>query len=265
MFNLLHLYEPNSIAFKIGFLSIYWYGIILVCAILSGYWIINKLSLKSGLSSEIISSIYVNALIFGFIGARAWHVASFWQSYIHNPIQIFAVWNGGLAIHGAIIGAVLSVIYFSGKNKINFWKIADLFALAAVLGQAIGRWGNYFNQELFGSPTGLWWGIPIDLARRPAGYARYEYFHPAFLYESALCVLIFVMLIFVFKKQKRPHGLVFWLYLALYSSARIIVESIRINDAAMIFSIRLPILTSAIFAAISIIAIARLLVIRRAP
>ncbi|PIZ81560.1 MAG: prolipoprotein diacylglyceryl transferase, partial [Parcubacteria group bacterium CG_4_10_14_0_2_um_filter_41_6] len=201
MINFFHTYIPEPIAFQIGSLSIHWYGVILVVAILAGYWIVNRLSRSSGLNQEAISSIYVNTLIIGFIGARLYHVISDWGFYGSNMSQILAVWNGGLAIHGAIIGAVLSVLYFSRKYKINFWKILDIFAIAGILGQAIGRWGNYFNQELFGAPTDSWIGIPIDVAHRAEGFVQYTHFHPAFLYESLLCLAVFIILCVVFKKQ----------------------------------------------------------------
>lgn len=261
MINFFHTYIPEPIAFQIGPLSIHWYGVILVVAILAGYWIVNRLSRSSGLNQEAISSIYVNTLIIGFIGARLYHVISDWGFYGKHLNQIFAVWNGGLAIHGAIIGAVLSVLYFSRKYKINFWKILDIFAIAGILGQAIGRWGNYFNQELFGAPTDSWIGIPIDVAHRAEGFVQYTHFHPAFLYESLLCLAVFIILCVVFKKQtttplswqeRLRGGLVFWLYIGLYSFVRIIVESIRVNDAALVAGIRLPLLVSVLLALLSI-------------
>ncbi|MBU2575584.1 prolipoprotein diacylglyceryl transferase [Patescibacteria group bacterium] len=257
----LNSHIPNPIAFSIGMFDIYWYGLFLVIAILIGYWMAGNLARMRNMSEQIISSIYLNALISGLIGARIYHVIFDWTFYAKNPSQILAVWNGGLAIHGAIIGAILCVLYFSRKHSDQsqtgpyFWKIADLFVVPAILGQAIGRWGNYFNQELFGAPTDAWYGIPIDIAHRPQEFIQSARFHPAFLYESVLCVLVFVVLLCVFKKQKRPDGLVFWLYLGLYSSVRIIVESIRINDAAMIAGIRLPLVISLLLATLSIIII----------
>lgn len=242
-----------------GNVDIHWYGILLVAGILVGYWIVNHLSRRSGISQETVSLIYINTLICGFIGARIYHVLSDWSFYASNLSQIFAVWNGGLAIHGAIIGAVLCIIYFSRKHHINLWKIMDLFAIAGILGQAIGRWGNYFNQELFGRPTDSALGIPIDITHRPAEYIQSTHFHPAFLYESILNLIVLVVLLFVYKKQKRPNSLVFWLYLGLYSSVRIIVESIRVNEAAMILGLRLPLLVSILLALLSAIMILKAL------
>jgi len=257
MLNILHSYQPNPIAFHIGQLSIHWYGIFLVVAILVGYWLVNRLSRKSGLSSEVISSIYINTLICGLIGARVYHVIFDWTFYVQNPLQIFAIWNGGLAIHGAIIGAVLCILYFARKPY--FWRIADLFVVAGILGQAIGRFGNYFNQELFGRPTDAWIGIPIDTAHRPLEFIQNTHFHPTFLYESLLNLMVFIILLCVYKKQKRPDGLVFWMYIGLYSLGRIAVESLRINDAAFIFGVRLPLLVSILFVVASLVFILRII------
>jgi len=224
----------------------------LVLAILIGYFLVEKLSRLKNISEHAAISIYINTLICGFVFARIYHVITDWSFYGQNLSQIIFVWNGGLAIHGAIIGAVFSVFYFSRKYKINFWKILDLFVIPGILGQAIGRWGNYFNQELFGRPTEAWIGIPIDVSNRPEDFVQSTHFHPTFLYESFLNLIIFIVLFFLYKKQTRPDGLVFWLYLGLYSSVRIIVESLRINESAMILSARLPMAVSVLLAILSI-------------
>jgi len=246
MLNILHSYTPNPIAFNIGSFAIHWYGLFLLIGILIGYWLVGKLAHREDLSKDIVTSLYVNVLIGGLISARIYHVLTDWGFYGSNLDQVLAVWNGGLAIHGAMIGGVLTAFYFVKKHNINFWKIADLFAMAAILGQAIGRWGNYFNQELFGKPISTAWSIPIDAANRPLGFEQFQYFHPTFLYESILNLIIFGILFWVFKKKKRPVGLIFWMYIGLYSLARIIVESFRINEAAMIFGMRLPLLVSVV-------------------
>lgn len=265
MLNILHTFHPNPIAFSVGPFGVHWYGLLLALAILAGYWITGKLAPKQGLAKDAVSGLYVNALIGGFIGARLYHVITDWGFYGSNPGQIIAVWNGGLAIHGAMLGALLVILYYVKRLNLNFWKIADLFALSAILGQAIGRWGNYFNQELFGRPTDSALGIPINLENRPLGFERYEYFHPAFLYESLINVAVFGILLAVFKKQKRPPGIVFWLYLGLYSAGRSIVESFRINAAAMVGSIRLPLLVSVVLVVASFGAILKALAFKHKP
>ncbi|MBI1961563.1 MAG: prolipoprotein diacylglyceryl transferase, partial [Parcubacteria group bacterium] len=195
MLAFLHTFQPQPVAFSVGALAVHWYGLFLLAGILAGYWLLGPLASRGRLPLEVVRSMYVNALIGGFVGARAYHVVTDWGFYGSNLDQIIAVWNGGLAIHGAIIGAALVVVYYARKQRLNFWKLADLFALPAILGQAIGRWGNYFNQELFGRPTDASWGIPINPSNRPVGYQQYEYFHPAFLYESLINFAIFAFLL----------------------------------------------------------------------
>ncbi len=265
MLNFLHTFQPSPIAFSIGPFGMHWYGLFLLVGILAGYWLVDKLAKRGGLSPDMAGSRYVNALIGGFIGARAYHVITDWGFYGSNPDQIIAVWNGGLAIHGAILGAVLVIVYYAKRHHMRFRKLADLFALPAILGQAIGRWGNYFNQELFGAPTDASWGIPISPANRPIGYQQYEYFHPAFLYESLINFAVFGALLVIFKKKKRPDGLIFWLYIGLYSAGRMIVESFRINEAAMVGSLRLPFLVSIALAGASIAAILKALAAKHKP
>ena len=265
MINFLHTYIPDPIAFSIGAFSIHWYGLFMAAAILIGYFLVGKLAQYQGLQKQIITSLYVNVLIGGLIGARIYHVLNDWSFYASRLDQIPAVWNGGLAIHGAMIGGVLTALYFVKKHKINFWKVADLFVVPAILGQAIGRWGNYFNQELFGRPTDAAWGIPIQMSNRPQEYIQNEYFHPAFLYESILNLAIFAILLMVFKKQNRPDGLVFWLYLGLYSAVRILVESVRINQTAIVSGVRLPILVSIVLAVLSLGIILKTLSFKHKP
>ncbi|MDZ4221527.1 MAG: prolipoprotein diacylglyceryl transferase, partial [Patescibacteria group bacterium] len=178
MLNFLHMFEPSPIAFAIGPLGVHWYGLLLGAAVLAGYWLVGKLAPKQGLPKGVALGIFVNALIGGFVGARLYHVVTDWGFYGAHPDQIIAVWNGGLAIHGAMLGSAAVVLYGAKKHHLNIWKLADVFAVAAILGQAIGRWGNYFNQELFGRPTGLPFGIPIDPQNRPERFEAFTHFHP---------------------------------------------------------------------------------------
>lgn len=277
MLSFLHTFEPSPIAFAIGPLSVHWYGLFLGLGALAGYWIVGKLAPKHGLPKDAALGIFVNALIGGFVGARAYHVVTDWEFYGSNADQIIAVWNGGLAIHGAMLGVAAVALYFAKKYHLNIGKLADVFALAAILGQAIGRWGNYFNQELFGRPTDLLFGIPISPINRPPAFAQYEYFHPAFLYESLGNLVIFGILLLVFKKQRttplpppgykrgNTDGLIFWLYLGLYSGGRIIIESFKINDAAMVGSLRLPLLVSVLLAVAAIVALLKPLAFKHKP
>lgn len=241
----LHEYSPDPIAFSIGPFSAHWYGIILVVGILIGYYLSGVLAKKAQVEKNQVLDIYANVVICGIIGARLYHIILSPKFYLQNPLQIFAIWNGGLAIHGAIFAAILVVFYYVKRYKINFYKYADIFVIPAILGQAMGRWGNYFNQELPGAPTELPWGIPIDSSSRPFGYENFTYFHPAFLYESAWNFFSFIILFIVFRQKNKPDGIVFWLYIALYSLGRCMMEFVRIEDTPLLLGIRVPLLVSA--------------------
>ena len=186
MFQWLHSYIPQPILFQWGWLSVYWYGFIIAIAIVIGFLITIRFSKQRGFDDKLWYDMLFYSLISGLIGARLYHVILELPYYLSHPLQILQVWQGGLAIHGGIIGGALAIYYFARKNKWSFFKIADILVIVLILGQAMGRWGNYFNQEIFGTPTSLSWGIPIEMQNRPAQYLSSQYFHPTFLYESIL-------------------------------------------------------------------------------
>ena len=251
MFNLLHTYIPSPILIAIGPVSIYWYGLLLAAAVVLGYWLVGKLAERRQLSVETLQSLAVNLVIWGFIGARLYHVLGEWRFYSGSLADILAVWKGGLAIHGAVIAGVIVLWQYARKHRLGFYQLADVFSLPLILGQALSRWGNYFNQELVGRPTSLPWGIPIDAARRPAGFEQFAYFHPAFLYESLWNAGVFIFLWFLFKKRNLAAGTVFWAYVGLYSLGRAGVELLRTDDVPLLWGARLPLAVSAVFIMVS--------------
>lgn len=259
MINFLHTFNPQPILFQIGFLKIHWYGLFMVLAILVGLFFVSRLAKKSLVSQDEVFDLGFYAIIFSLIGARIYAVFLEIDFYLKNPFQIIAVWNGGLAIHGAIIGGAAAVFLYCYFKKKSFWLYVDLAAPALALGQSIGRWGNYFNQEIFGKPTNLPWGIPIALQNRPAAYLNFQHFHPTFLYESALNLINFFLLLALFfllnkrneelriKNQElriKNQGFVFLVYLINYSLIRIVMESLRLDETPLVFGIRLPVLVS---------------------
>ena len=158
-----------------------------------------------------------------------------WPFYSGHLSYIFAFRKGGLAIQGVMIGGILALIVFCRVRKLDLWLWADMIVPGLIIGQAIGRWGNFFNQEAFGRPTGLPWAIYIEPANRPFDYASYEYFHPTFLYESIANFLLFALLILMqrFYKNKPdrlPYGLILTMYLGVYSIYRTFIESYRIDS-----------------------------------
>ena len=255
MLNFLHTYTPESILISIGQFSVHWYGLLLAGAILSGYGLAIKLARRRDFDLELISSIYTNLIIWGFVGARIYHVLNDWLFYWQNPAKIIAVWEGGLAIHGGIIAGAITLYYYARRHKTEFWPLADLFSLPLILGQALGRWGNYFNQELFGQPTNLPWGIPISIQNRPAEYIGNNYFHPTFLYESIWDFLVLGALYYLWRKNKKQPGVVFWAYITLYSLGRLVVETLRVNPTPIIFGYRWPAVVSLVLVAIGIVMI----------
>lgn len=240
-------YVPNPIAFYINTFPIYWYGIIMAAALLGGITISYQIA-KSSYNQEAADTLidFAPYMVFGaIIGARLYYVLSAWHFYSSHPGEIFAIWHGGISIHGAIIGGAIASYIYLKINKMPFLKFADIVAYGLCIGQAIGRWGNYFNQEAFGLPTNLPWKIFIDPLHRPEGFSQWQYFHPAFLYESLWDILIFIILFFALRKIfKNYNGVIFFGYLILYSVGRYFIESIRLDSILNIGNIPIAQLAS---------------------
>jgi phosphatidylglycerol:prolipoprotein diacylglycerol transferase len=235
----------NPIALEIGPFIIRWYGITAALGVVFGYVYFRAISRKLSINSSIIERIFPLLVFFGLIGARAYHVANEPAFYLAHPLLIPAIWHGGLAIHGAVIVGALTLWYFAKKYKIEFFKLADCLFPSLMLGQAIGRWGNFFNQELFGAPTSLPWGIFIEQANRPLGFEQFTHFHPAFLYEFIWNLIIVALItLWVTKKPPQKNGIIFGASLALWGLGRFLVELIRIDPAPIIFGSRLPLAVS---------------------
>lgn len=263
----LHTFYPQPVIFNFGWLTLYWYGLIVVLATLTGLWLVIKLNQKYSSyritifkNKDQIFDLYFYLVIFGIIGARVYEVLLFPSLYLANPLAILQIWHGGLAIHGAIIGGGLALWWYVKKQQLSLALVADLVAPAVAVGQAIGRWGNYFNQELFGLPTKMPWGIPIDFINRPAQYENYLYFHPTFLYESLLSLVLVGFLLFLhFKKyqqiqSRQPEfkaGQIALCYLIGYSLIRFILEFIKIDETPLLLGVRWPQIISVLIASTS--------------
>ena len=248
--NFFHSFNPHPILFQYGFITVRWYGFLIALALLLGVLLSVYLGKKRGFKTDDVLDFVLWAALGGIVGARIYAVFLDFSYYRENFWAIFKIWEGGLAIHGAILGGLIVLFNWSRIKKISFWSISDLLAPALALGQAIGRWGNYFNQELFGWPTSLSWGIPIDLQNRPLQFLASEYFQPAFLYESILDFILFLILFFVLvfplltKEGVRGRfirpGLATLLYLAGYSVIRFLMEFVRIDKTAVFGGLRWP-------------------------
>jgi len=251
MIDFLHTFSPDPIFFSAGPVHIYWYGFLVVLGIVVGTFICLRLAKYYGLEEDTILDLQFFLILAGLVGARIYDVFLEWPYYFGRPLDIFKIWQGGLAIHGAIIAGLLTSFLFARKHHLDFWLLAAVIAPGLAAAQAIGRWGNYFNQELFGQPTGRPWGIPIDLAKRPFDLVTTEYFHPAFLYESAGNLVIFLLLAaahYLIIKKNRCGGLVFpgvaTAYLIMYSALRYALEFIRIDSTPVVLGLRFPQLAS---------------------
>lgn len=251
MINWLHtiIPEPNVLSF--GFFEIKWYGFLIMLAIIFGYIILKKLLLMYSNISEkgALQSLEENlfdevsyTILIAILCGRLYYVIYAWSYYQNNLSEIYQIWNGGLAIHGVIFGGLLSLYRMSKKYNISLFTLSDAFVIPVILGQAIGRWGNYFNQEIFGLPTSKPWGIPIEVAKRPIDYKQFEYFHPTFLYESLLNLSLCAVLLFVYKKnlyqRGKYQGITTYVYLMGYALIRFVMEFYRIDYSPLILHLR---------------------------
>ncbi|MFA4871444.1 MAG: prolipoprotein diacylglyceryl transferase [Patescibacteria group bacterium] len=244
MLRFFHQFQPQPIFFQFGWLTIRWYGLLMALSFIIGIFILTALGRKKGIKSDDVYDLAFWLVIGGIIGARLYEVFFInWDYYKNNLSAIFKIWQGGLAIHGAIIAGLIVLWFWAKKKKFSFWLLTDLLAVPLALGQAIGRWGNYFNQELFGPPTNLPWGIPIGEANRPALFMNEKYFQPAFLYESILDLVLFLIIIRAIKRGAR-QGVATVIYFLGYGLIRFFMEFVRIDETPNVLGLRLPQLAS---------------------
>lgn len=232
---------PEDIAFNLFSIPIYWYGITMASAIfiaiLCANFLFNKTNPK--LKKDTILEYAPVLIISGILCARLYFCLLNAPHYLNNPLEILDIREGGLSIHGAIIGGLISMYVIAKKSKMPFFNIIDAISCSTILGQAIGRWGNYFNSEAYGLPVASQtWGLFIPESKRIAQYADFSLFHPTFLYESILDLISFFILTFIYLKfGKKYRGLTFFAYLIFYSIIRFFIEQIRIDSAMNIHSI----------------------------
>lgn len=223
----------DPVAFTLFGIEVRWYGLLIAFGVVIGTLLALKEAKRKGVDEDTIIDLLLFAIPGAIIGARAYYVIFSWDLYKNNPLEIFNIRGGGLAIHGVIIGGVIVALIFAKIRKQSFWKLGDIVAPSLILGQAIGRWGNFVNQEAHGGPTNLPWGIMVNGVK----------VHPTFLYESIWNVLVFFFLLWYSRKKAKADGEVFLLYLILYSVARFFIEGLR-TDSLMLGSFRVAQLVS---------------------
>ena len=223
-----------EIPLPLGPLTLRWYGLLIATAVLIGLYLSSWLAKQRKLENGLISDLLPLLVLFSVVGARIYYVAFEWRNYAGTPLKALAIWEGGIAIHGALIAGTLTLILFCRWRRQPFWDVLDVLVPSVALGQAIGRWGNFFNSEAFGVPTDLPWKLFIPTSNRPLLYIDAEFFHPTFLYESIWNLLLFVVLIAVFRRGVKrsgsvPAGAMSCLYLIGYSLGRVWIEGLRID------------------------------------
>ena len=243
---------PSPVAFEAGPLTLSYHGLLIVLGILVGTSLTARELARRGHDGALALGLLFFVVPPGFVGARAYHVITEPDRYLGGPLAAyFRVWFGGFGIYGAIAGGLVGLLVFARLFGVRPLVLADAAAPGLILAQAVGRWGNYFNQELFGQPSELPWAIQITPQNRPVGFADAETFHPAFLYESVWDLLVCLALLFVARRfaNRLRAGDVFLLYLALYSLGRFLVETVRVDESFIIGpSVRGNLVLSAVLA-----------------
>ncbi|BAZ45679.1 prolipoprotein diacylglyceryl transferase [Chondrocystis sp. NIES-4102] len=234
----LQFQSPGPIIFEVGPLVVRWYGLLIALAVLIGVSLSQYLAKRRGINSDLLADLAIWLVIGAIPGARLYYVLFEWREYAQHPEDIIAIWKGGIAIHGAIIGGTIATIIFARINRISIWQLLDLVAPSLILGQAIGRWGNFFNSEAFGKPTDLPWKLYIAPRYRPLDLLNFDYFHPTFLYESLWNLGVFALLLTLFfwglrNYQRLKTGTLAAVYLIAYSLGRVWIEWLR-TDSLML-------------------------------
>ncbi len=243
--------SPGDTFLSLGFLTIRWYGLLISLSVVIGIFISKKLAKSRNINPEYVSEIIPSLIISSIIGARSYYVIFEWRQYSGNNFftyfdfynylikipSFLAIWEGGIAIHGGLIGGFLSILFFCKSKNIHLKTFIDILIPSIILGQSIGRWGNFFNNEAFGIPTDLPWKLFIPLQNRPIEFTNYQFFHPTFMYESFWNFFIFILLITIFYMQNKNNtvrpGFISCLYLISYSFGRFWIEGLRIDPLCL--------------------------------
>jgi prolipoprotein diacylglyceryl transferase len=234
--------SPSNGVWYLGPLPIRGYALAIILGILVAVWLGNRRWIDRGGSPGFIADVAMWAVPFGLIGARLYHVITDYQLYFgpgRNPLDAFKIWQGGLGIWGAIALGAVGAWIACRRRGVSFLAVADATAPGIALAQAIGRWGNWFNQELFGRPSTLPWAVEIDPAHRPASSLDVATYHPTFLYESLWLIGVAILVIWADRRFQLGHGRAFALYVAAYTVGRAWIEYLRVDPTHHILGLRL--------------------------
>jgi prolipoprotein diacylglyceryl transferase len=231
--------SPSDGTIDLGPFTIHVYGLLIALGVVVAVkTAMVRWGRRGGNPDDILDGAVI-VVICGVIGARLYHVMTDYQRFDHGHwVDALKIWRGGLAIWGAVLGGAVGLAYVSRRKRIRGLAVSDCIVPGLFLAQAIGRWGNWFNQELFGKPTSLPWALEISPAHRPAGYAQYATFHPTFLYESLYCLLGAIVLFAVDGRLRLRRGQLTALYVVIYTFGRFFFENLRIDTAHHVLGMR---------------------------
>jgi phosphatidylglycerol:prolipoprotein diacylglycerol transferase len=230
--------SPGPLVFQLGPFALRWYGLLIALAVLLGLGLATRLGQRRGIEAGLIADLLPLLVLGAVLGARLYYVLLEWRQYSGQWLDVFAIWRGGIAIHGALLGGSLTLLLFCRWRGQPFWPLLDVLVPAVALGQAIGRWGNFFNSEAFGLPTQLPWKLTIPPDHRPVAFLDQSTFHPTFLYESLWNLGVCALLLALFQQANRgrlslPAGALTCVYLMAYSTGRIWIESLRLDPLCL--------------------------------
>jgi len=236
--------SPSKGSFDLGPLEIRGYGVMIGLAVITAVWWAQRRWVAKGGLADDISTVALWAVPAGLVGARCYHVVTDWQRFRGRWQDVPAVWEGGLGIPGGLLFGVLVGVAVARRQGISVSEVLDAVIPTLPLAQAIGRLGNWFNQELFGRPTELFWGLRIDPENRPSGYELVEAFHPTFLYEGVWNLILAALLARVDRREYLSSGRLIGLWVCCYGLGRLWVEALRIDEASLLLNVRVNIWVS---------------------
>ncbi|WP_291382438.1 prolipoprotein diacylglyceryl transferase [Demequina sp.] len=234
-------------AYQVGPLTVRAYSLWILAGIFVALWLTTKRWVERGGKSEVVADVAFWAIPFGIIGGRLYHVITTPGPYFGaggQPMNAFKIWEGGLGIWGAVALGSLGAYIGARRHGVTFTAFMDAAAPGILIAQAIGRMGNYFNQELFGGPTDLPWAVRIDPAFRPDGFEQFASFHPTFLYELLWNLAGAALIVYLDRRLDLRGGRVFWLYVIVYVSGRLWIEMVRIDTAVHVLGLRINVWVS---------------------
>lgn len=238
----------DRVALDLGLIQIYWYSIFIFLGILTATIIVCREAKKQKIDEDFLLNLTFNVIVFGILGARIYYVLFNLKYYLANPIEIFQIWNGGIAIHGGILAGLLVTIIYTKKKNINTLKMLDIIVVGLIIAQALGRWGNFFNKEAYGNVISYAslksLGVPTFIIK--GMYIEGAYRQPTFFYESVWCFVGFIAMLMIRKYKYLKVGMLSGFYLIWYGSIRFIIEGMR-ADSLMLGNLKMAQLMSIVF------------------